>query len=124
MRRVISRQRKTRARRRAGGHGHYAQGQGTSLHGHFTRKPTSDEVVLQHGHSAPAHSGGYECGHPPLQRPSRLLSAALWPREESPRRVGARESPRWRSGACLKPPIPPPLTLYVPAVDPYPYPYP
>ena len=46
-----------------------------------------------------------------LQKPSRLLRAALWPREESPRRLGAEESLRWRSGACPKSPIPLPLTI-------------
>ncbi len=32
------------------------------------------------------------CGHPPLQRPARLLGAALWARDESPRRLGAEEA--------------------------------
>ena len=29
------------------------------------------------------------CGHPPLQRPTRLLGAALWARKQSHRRVDA-----------------------------------
>ena len=41
-------------------------------------------------------------GPPQPLKPSRLLGAALWPREESPHRLGAEESLRWRSGACPK----------------------
>ena len=37
------------------------------------------------------------CGHPPLQRPHRLLRAALRAREERPLRVAAEEWPRRRS---------------------------
>ena len=35
-------------------------------------------------------------GHPPLQRPAHLRGAALWPREESPRRLGAEARLRRR----------------------------
>ena len=42
--------------------------------------------------------------NPPLEKPRRSLRAALWPREESPRRLGAEESLRWRSGAWPKSP--------------------
>ena len=33
--------------------------------------------------------GARAAGHPPLQQPARLLGAALWAREEGPRRLDA-----------------------------------
>ena len=52
---------------------------------------------------------------PPLQRPiRRLKAAALWPREESPRRVGAEERPLRRC-ACPTSLILLPLTMQVAA---------
>ena len=38
--------------------------------------------------------------HPPPQRPTRVLRAALWNRKERPRRSGAEARARRRSGAC------------------------
>ena len=52
--------------------------------------------VRQHGQSALARSS--PCDHPQLQKPTRLLGAALWARNESPRRIAAVERP-WRPGA-------------------------
>ena len=43
-------------------------------------------------------------GHPTLQRSTRWLGAALWAREERPRRVDAKDRLRRSSGACLKTP--------------------
>ena len=72
---------------------------------------SSATPVKRHAQSALAHSGGR--GHAPLRKPSRLPRAALWPREERFRRVGAEESLRLR--CCPKSPISPPLTLQAPA---------
>ena len=43
--------------------------------------------------SQPSH------GHPPLQKPARLRTAALWAMEECPRRLGAEATLRRHSGA-------------------------
>ena len=45
---------------------------------------------------------------------SHHFRATLWPREESPRRLGAEESLCWRSGACPQSPIPLPSTIQDP----------
>ena len=45
------------------------------------------EVALQHAQSALALRG--PCGQPPLQKPTRLIGAALWAQEGSLRRLGA-----------------------------------
>ena len=47
-------------------------------------------AARQHGQRALARSSS-PCGHPPLQKPNRLLRAALWVREERPCRVDAEE---------------------------------
>ena len=47
-------------------------------------------AARQHGQRALARSSS-PCGHPPLQKPTRLLRAALWVREERPCRLDAEE---------------------------------
>ena len=49
-------------------------------------------AAQQHGRSALVRSS--PCGHPPLQRPTRLLMVTLWGREERPRRVDAEARPK------------------------------
>ena len=57
------------------------------------------------------------CGRPPLQRPAHLLGAALWALEERPRRLGANERLRRRSGARPESPIAQPLVLQASGAD-------
>ena len=47
-------------------------------------------AARQHGQRALARSSS-PCSHPPLQKPTRLLRAALWVQEERPCRLGAEE---------------------------------
>jgi hypothetical protein len=58
--------------------------------------------VAQRGQGAVAQKAlarSCPCGHPPRQRPTRLPGAALWAREERPRRRLSEGKLRWRSGA-------------------------
>ena len=66
-------------------------------------------LALQHGRNALALSG--PCGHPQLQKPARLLGAAVWAQGGSPRRSDARRRPRQRFDAFPKSPKPPHLTM-------------
>ena len=60
-------------------------GDSAFVHAHLPAGATRDGIERLNGATArsrhPARSR--PGGHPPLQRPSRLLRAALWPREET-----------------------------------------
>ena len=71
-------------------------GDSAFVHAHLPAGATRDGIERLNGATArsrhPARSR--PGGHPPLQRPSRLLRAALWPREET-RRVERRALAAW-----------------------------
>ena len=62
-----------------------------------------EPCVKERAQSVPARSS--HRGHPPLQRPTRVLRPTLRAREESPRRIDAEERLRRRFAACLKSPV-------------------
>ena len=87
-----------------GRNGFLAEGGGD---GGSSKQGMSSEEAAAALARAAQHSSGSPCGHPPLQKPTRLLGATLWARKERPRCLKAEERLLYglRSGAGPKLPI-------------------